>query len=241
MKRILLLVAVFTFFTANIFAEQRARYSAGCHFDENDMCKECQGKGKLKNPDYSRKKMGSKKILMCRFCNGTGKKPRKIDGKLLVTRNYQRYKNYTIKSIDSKGITIIFSVYGNKEKEALIKPQLWPKHLQKSLAEKLYLDSNEKMYILEKLPNNIKLDVGDAFLCTGTPSKNTMGCWMSLPRSQSLVFVNQDKVKLLKAGYQQKMAVLIVGKKSSYSFNAEILSKPTNKQLVAYFNGNKIK
>ena len=229
MRKLLSIIVIGLLFAVNIYAEPR--------FEEDGTCYKCKGKGEYKNYDYNRKKMGSRKFIKCADCNGTGKKPRTIDGKLLITKNRRRYKEYTIKNIDAKGITIIYK-YGLGTKEALIKPKYWPKNMQADIAKRLYMDSTGKMYGSLPQPRNPKCKVGNAFIYNGTPNKNIS---MMIRETHAFIeLINRAKHNL-KYGYQQKMALLIVGKIGKMSYTAEILSNPTEEQLKAYFSGKPIK
>ena len=46
-------------------------------FDKDGKCKICKGTGKVKNPEYSKKRFTAKKYLKCKNCNGKGEKAEK--------------------------------------------------------------------------------------------------------------------------------------------------------------------
>ena len=231
MKKLLFIISAGILLSVNIYAKPR--------FDEDGTCYKCKGKGKFTNRNYSRKKMGSKKFIKCADCKATGKKPRKIDGKLLITKNRKRYRDYTIKNIDNNGITVVYT-YAFKDKEVLVKPKYWPKHMQKDIAERAYIDSNMKLLSIKKTMGKYpKLEIGETYFCKGTPYKiaHIHELKVSSTKCLSLTNVNSNNLKL---GHQQTLAVLIVGKINGDKFTAEILSKPNKKQLKAYFSGKPI-
>lgn len=232
MKKILSILIIGILFAVNIYAEPR--------FKEDGTCYKCDGKGKYKNRNYNRKKMGSRKYLKCPDCKGQGKKPRKIDGKLLITKNRRRYKNYSIDSINEKGISI---TYKNSFREAkiFIKNKFLPKQIQADIAKKLYIDSDSKLYIAGKTPKRDQVKIGSCFIAKGAPVNFGKFCDISIIKYGYFIRIFNAKTYKLKYNHQQELALLIIGKLASNRFSAKVLSKPTEAQLKAYFSGKPIK
>lgn len=230
MRKILSIIIIGLLFAVNIYAEPR--------FKEDGTCYKCDGKGEYKNRNYNRKKMGSRKYIKCADCKGTGKKPRTIDGKLLITKNRRRYKNYSIDSINEKGITVTYK-NGFKEAKAFIKNKYLPKQIQADIAKRLYVDSDLKLYIAGTTPKRDEVKIGCCFAAKTTTYKFGKQCQIRV-NSNSFTLLNAKEYNV-KYYHEREFTLLVVGKTIAHNYTAKILSPLTKEQLKAYFSGKPFK
>lgn len=161
---------------------------------------------------------------------------RVIDGKLLLTKDYWRFENYTIQRVRNKAITIIYSnVFA--EKRTSIKPQYWPDKLRAQIIKRIYVDSKGKIYDIKfcvKRKNQL-YKKGDYFFKTGTFVKKGKKTYMKSP-PYSFIIRDKDKNKIEYGSYQE-WAMLILDELSKHNYNIKLLHLPSKKQLNAYFSG----
>lgn len=166
--------------------------------------------------------------------------PRKFDGKLLLTKDYWRFEDYTIQRISNKGITIIYSnVFA--EKRTTVKPQYWPDKLRDQVAKRIYRDSKGKIYDI-KLCANRKDQLykkGDYFFIIGTPVKDGKKTYIKTSLNY-FVIINTNANKIEYSSYQE-LPMVILGETSKHHYTAALLFLPTKEQLKAYFSGKHIK
>ncbi|MCK4982326.1 MAG: hypothetical protein KAS17_05355 [Victivallaceae bacterium] len=177
-------------------------------------------------------------IIGILFTGGVNAEPRKIDGKLLETKDYWRFVDYTIQTISNKGITIIYkNVFA--ERRTTVKPQNWPDKLRDQVAKRIYVDSKGKIYdisLCAKRKDRLYKN-GDYFFITGTPVKS--GRKTKIKNSiNSFVISNDNSIE---HGSYQELPVLVIGETSKRNYTVELLFLPTKEQLKAYFRGKPIK
>jgi len=184
------------------------------------------------------KKLLSIIVIGILFIGGVIAKPRKLDGKLLETKDYWRFEDYTIERINKNGITIVYkNVFA--ERKTTVKPQYWPNKLREQVAKRIYLDSKGKIYdinLCTKRKDHL-YKKGDYFFVTGTPVKS--GRKTKLKTSLNSFIISNDSN--IEYNSYQELPVVVLGKTSKRNYTVELLFLPTKKQLKAYFSGKPIK
>ena len=177
-------------------------------------------------------------IIGILFTGGVNAEPRKIDGKLLETKDYWRFEDYTIQTISNKGITIIYkNVFA--ERRTTVKPQNWPDKLRDQIAKRIYVDIKGKIYDinLRAKRKDQLYQKGDYFFITGTPVKKDWKTKIKISFN-SFVISNDNSIE---HGSYQELAIVVIGETSKRNYIVELLFLPTKEQLKAYFNGKPIK
>jgi len=179
-------------------------------------------------------------IIGILFAGGVSAEARKIDGKLLETKDYWRFEDYTIQSVTNKGITIIYkNVFS--EKRTTVKPQNWPNKLRAQVAKRIYVDSKGKIYDinLRAKRKDQLYKKGDYFFITGTPVKKD---WKTKIKTalNSFVIINTNADNIEYSSYQE-LAMVVLGETSKRNYTVALLFLPTKEQLKAYFSGKPIK
>jgi hypothetical protein len=176
-------------------------------------------------------------IIGILFTVGVNAEPRKIDGKLLETKDYWRFEDYTIERINNKGITIIYkNVFA--ERRTTVKPQNWPDKLRDQVAKRIYVDIKGKIYDinLRAKRKDQLYQKGDYFFITGTPVKS--GRKTKIKNSlNSFVITNDNNIE---HDSYQELPVLVIGETSKRNYIVELLFLPTKEQLKAYFSGKTV-
>ncbi|MBU8901372.1 MAG: hypothetical protein KOO69_01395 [Victivallales bacterium] len=161
---------------------------------------------------------------------------RKIDGKLLVTKDRWRFENYTIQLISNKGITIIYSnVFA--ERRTTIKPQYWPSKLRNQLIKRIYMDSQGKIYDIKlcaKRENQL-YKRGDYFFKTGIIVKKDKKTYMNIPPDSFII--RDTKNNKIEYGSYQEQAMLVLDRINKHNYIVKLLYLPSKKQLKTYFSG----
>ena len=244
-KRALFLLVGLLLTLGNGVYAQRGSFNAraleamggGKGFSKSGKCLVCNGKGKIKNHKYDKKKLGSREYIICKNCKGKGKKPRRIDGRRLILKNGKLLYNYTIREVSSDGVLIEYK-YG------IIKIPLHncPNSLKRIIRKRIYLDDNLKIYDMKSDYKKDTLGIGSFFSWTGTPqSYGKRKAQLELNSRIDIEIINASKHKI-NYDRQCTLGLLIVGRPSgsdaygSYkTYTAELLTKPTDKQWQKLF------